>query len=384
MKKIIVASDSFKGCLSSKEVSEAVKLGVKHVYPNCKVISIPVADGGEGMLDALMQNTDGKYIGVKAHDPLMNRVDCCYGISGDGRTAFIEMAVASGLTLVPPEKRNPLLTTTFGTGELIRDAIAQGCKTIILGIGGSATNDAGVGMLQALGFKFRDQDGFILGYGGEILSKISSVDISGVDPTLSGVEFIVACDVANPFCGTEGAAHVFAKQKGATEEIIIRLDEAMKSFARIIYDVTGIDVTNSPGAGAAGGVGGALLAFLNAELKQGIDLILDFVNFKKKLVDADLVITGEGRMDSQTGMGKVPFGILNVVSPDNIPVIALTGELKDVEELNEMGFQGIFPIAPGPISLEESIQPSFAKKNISRTVSQLLKVIQSFSQNKTL
>lgn len=383
MKKVVIAIDSFKGCLTSEEAGKAAVKGVKTVFPACETLLFPVADGGEGMSDVLVSATNGKYRTIAVHGPLMEPVQGRYGISGDGQTALIEMATASGLPLVPLEKRNPMLTTTFGTGELIRDALAQGCRRFIVGLGGSATNDAGSGMLQALGFRFLDKEGKTLGMGGKILPEIASIDTSAVLPALRDARFTIACDVHNPFCGPDGAAYVFARQKGADTDMIKKLDAGMQAFARTIHTVTGKDISTCPGAGAAGGMGGGFLAFLNAELKTGIRLILDMLRFGERIKGADLIFTGEGRADRQTAMGKVPFGILQEARKQHIPVILLAGSIEETDQLNQAGFQGVFSITPGPISLEKAMEPAFAEANIRRLVTQICSVIRvrnSFSR----
>lgn len=378
MKKIIIAIDSFKGCLTSAEAGKAAEKGIKSINPSCHTSVIPIADGGEGLLDVLITATKGKYITLSAHGPLMKMAKTHYGLSGNGRTAIIEMAAISGLPLVPMEQRNPMLTTTFGTGELIKDALNKGCRNFIIGIGGSATNDAGLGMLQALGFRFLDKSGHTLGTGGQIMEAVANIDTSGIHPALRETHFMVACDVANPFYGPDGAAYIFAQQKGADSNMVQRLDEGMQSLAEVIKKTTGKDITNYPGAGAAGGMGGGLLAFFNAELKPGTELLLKAIDFSEKIKGADLIITGEGKADRQTAMGKVPYGILKEAQKEHIPVIVLAGSIENLPELNKAGFKGIFSITPGPITLEKAMEPEFAKENITRLVSQLYSVITSF------
>lgn len=375
MKKVVVAMDSFKGCLSSAAAGKAAEEGIKQVCPDCEVIRFPIADGGEGMLDVLVEANGGTYQKMIAHDPLMRPIETRYGVSGDQRMAFIEMAAVNGLPLLSETERNPMLTTTYGTGELILHAIEHGYREFMIGIGGSATNDAGLGMLQALGFRFFNQSGEILGKGGEILDQVTSIDISTAHPALKDARFTIACDVRNPFCGPEGAAHVFARQKGADDAMIEKLDAGMKSFSRLLHSTIGRDITEIPGAGAAGGLGGAFLAFLNAELKPGIELLLRTLKFSEKIKDADLIITGEGRVDRQSVMGKVPFGILEAAKRQGIPVIVVAGSIEDTEILNQAGFRGIFSIVPSPMSLEIAMKPEIAKKNICRTVSQILSLV---------
>lgn len=370
--------DSFKGCLTTEEAGKAAEAGINAVFPNCETLLFPIADGGEGMLDVLLSITNGTYENLTVHGPLMEPVEGRYGLSGDGRTALIEMATVSGLPLVPREKRNPMLTTTYGTGELILDALRRGCRKFIVGIGGSATNDAGLGMLQALGFRFLDRDGNPLGTGGRVMSEVAAIDTSAVHPALKEAHFTIACDVENPFCGPDGAAYIFAPQKGADSDMVKELDAGMRSLAQVIRSVTGKEIADYPGAGAAGGMGGGFLAFLNAELKPGIRLMLEALNFEEKVKGADLVITGEGRVDGQTAMGKVPSGILKEAQKQNIPVIVIAGSVEDTEKMNRAGFQGVFSITPGPISLEKAMEPEFAKANIRRTVSQVCSAIRPF------
>ena len=375
MKKAVLAIDSFKGCLTSAEAEAAAAEGVHAALPECEVIRIPVADGGEGMLDVLIAATHGKSISVQAHGPLMELREARYGISGDGQTAFIEMAAISGLPLVAPEKRNTMQTTTFGTGELIRDALQRGCRHFIIGLGGSATNDAGLGMLRALGFRFPDKTGNVSSYGGQMMGKVDSIDTSSVHPLLSGCTFTAACDVRNPFYGTDGAAYVFAPQKGADAAMIEALDAGMRHLAAVIFRTTGKDISSCPGAGAAGGMGGSLSAFLNAELKPGIQLLLEMQNFAEQIKDADLIITGEGKSDRQTVMGKVPYGILTEARKQHIPVVLIAGGIEDTDILTRTGFHGIFSITPSPVALEQAMQPEFARMNIRRTVEQICRII---------
>lgn len=383
MKKIVIAIDSFKGCLTTNEAGKAASKGVHAACPGCETIVLPVADGGEGMLDVLISATNGKYRMIPAHDPLMILRDARYGISGNGRTAFIEMAAISGLPLVPTDLRNPMLATTYGTGELIRDALELGCRNFIIGLGGSATNDAGLGMLQALGYHFLNKNGEKIGciernspINGALMLDVAFIDSSNIHPAIKESRFTAACDVQNPFCGKDGAAFIFAPQKGADQEMVLRLDSAMQQLAEVIDKHTGKNISLSPGAGAAGGMGGSLLAFLNAELKPGIRLLLDTLHFSEKIKGADFIITGEGKSDRQTLMGKVPSGILEEARKQNIPVILLSGSIEDVHELNSTGFQGVFSITPSPISLEQAMDPTIAKANIRRATEQICRIIQ--------
>lgn len=369
--KIVLAIDSFKGSLSSDEAEEAVKSGILEAYPDCDVISIPIADGGEGTLSVMMKAAQGAYRSVIAHNPCMEKIQTQYGVSVDGQTAFIEMANISGLPLIDESRKNPMKTTTFGTGELIKDALEQGYTRFIVGIGGSATNDAGTGMLQALGFRFLDKAGNELGQGGEILPHIDKVDATQKHPLLEQARFIVACDVRNPFYGPEGAAYVYAKQKGADDEMIAALDKGMQHFARIIHATTGKDISHIPGSGAAGGLGGGMLAFLHAELKSGADLLLDLSRFEEHITDADLIITGEGRIDHQSLMGKIPGKVLQAGQRKGIPVIALAGNVADKELLTEAGFKGIYATKPADQPLIEAMKPAVAIQNIRKATAGL-------------
>lgn len=388
MKKVVIAIDSFKGCLTSVEAGQAAAEGVHSVFPECEVICLPVADGGEGMLEVLTAATSGKHIATRAHNALMEWQDTRYAISGDGETAFIEMASISGLPLIPADRRNPMKTTSFGTGELIRDALDRGCRNFIIGLGGSATNEAGLGMLQALGVRFFNKEGKevgiadsgeMLGIDGEMMAEVSSIDLSSMHPALKDTHFMAACDVCNPFVGEDGASFVFAPQKGADAGMVVELDNGMRHVAEIIRQTVGKDISRHPGAGAAGGMGGGLLAFLNAELKPGIRLVLDVLRFSERIKDADLIITGEGKADRQTVMGKVPYGILEEAKKQRIPVILLAGAVEDTEVLNAAGFQGVFSITPYPVSLKEAMNQSFARYHIQRTTAQVCRLCSELS-----
>lgn len=379
MKKIVVASDSFKGSVTSWEVAESAEKAIHAVFPDCEVVKIPVADGGEGTTEALVHAMNGKMITCRVHDPLMNRINAGYGILGDGTTAVIEMASASGLPLVPEDKRNPLLTTTYGTGELIKDALERGCRNFLVGIGGSATNDAGTGMLQALGFRFLDKEGKELKQGGQILQDIHSIDTSQSLPQLKEATFTVACDVNNPFSGKNGAAFIYARQKGADDEMIRVLDNGLKHVASVIKQQENKDIDPIPGAGAAGGLGGGFLAFLPTTLKPGIQMVLDTLSFEEKIKGADLIITGEGKLDKQTGMGKTPTGILQAAQRQHIPVIAIGGLVEETDMLNQQGFLSVFSIQPGVTTLQQAMNTAFAMQNIERTITQILRIIRHYS-----
>lgn len=376
MRKIVVAADSFKGSLSSLEVGEAVSAGVSEVMPDVECVIVPVADGGEGTVEALVAALGGEIVECRVTGPLGDVVEAKYGICGD--TAVIEMASASGLPLISKEKRNPWLTTSFGTGELIRDALQRGCRRFLIGLGGSATNDAGVGMLQALGFQFLDKDGNEIGRGGGNLSRIVEIDSTCALPELQECEFIVACDVNNPLTGTNGASRVFGPQKGADSAMVEKLDDALKSFAKVVEEERVEDLSTIPGAGAAGGMGFAFLAFFNSHLQPGVEMVLEAVDFDTLLQNADLVITGEGRLDAQTVMGKTPYGVLRRAKELDVPVIAIGGSVvpEAVPTLIEAGFYAIIPIVPGPMDLQEALRPNIAKANITRTVNQILRLYQ--------
>lgn len=378
--KIVIAVDSFKGCLSSSSIAEAVEEGILNVLPGCEVIKVPIADGGEGTVEALVDATRGKIITLPVHNPLMQPIRASYGMTGDGQTAIIEMSAASGLSLIPPKPGNVMHTTTFGTGEMIADAIKQGCRNFIIGVGGSATNDAGIGMMQALGVRFTDETGNEVEKGGKSLSAIRSIDTQYQLTELQDCTFHIATDVTNPFYGPQGAAHIFGSQKGGDEEQIEILDKGMKHLAGLILETSGKDIERLPGAGAGGGMGGGCIAFLQANISSGIELIMDYLHFNEIIRGADLVITGEGKIDQQTLFGKVPVGIARTAASQHIPVIAITGQLDITadKELREAGLSAIFPIHPAPISLEKAMQSDYAYRNIRRTIEQICYAFTSF------
>lgn len=375
LKKIVFAFDSFKGSLSSIEVGEAAAVGAKKVFPEAETVIVPVADGGEGTVEAVTGATGGEIVTVDVTGPLGDTVGATYGISGE--TAIIEMAAASGLPLVPPEKRNPWVTTTRGTGELIRDAISRGCRDFLIGIGGSATNDAGTGMLRALGYRFLDSEGREVPEGGGGAGIIAEIDGSHRLPELAHCRFTVACDVTNPLTGSTGASHIFGPQKGADPAMAEALDAALASFARVVTEKRGDDLSAHPGAGAAGGLGFAFIAFLDATLEPGVEMVLDAIGFDRYLADADLVFTGEGRLDSQTPMGKTPAGVLRHARRCGVPVIAVGGSVQPeaVPTLMRHGFSAVFPIVPAPMSLETALQTDVAAAGVERTVEQILRTI---------
>lgn len=375
--KIVIAVDSFKGCLSSSSIANAVEEGIQNTLPGCEMIKVPIADGGEGTVDALVDATQGKIITIPVHNPLMQPIQASYGMTGDGQTAIIEMSAASGLDLIPLRPGNVMDTTTYGTGEMIADAIERGCRNFIIGVGGSATNDAGTGMMQALGVRFTDEMGNEVEKGGKSLSSIRHIDTQNQLPELQDCTFHIATDVTNPFYGPQGAACIFGPQKGGNEEQIKALDKGMEHLAELIFETTGKEIGHLPGAGAGGGMGGGCVAFLQANISPGIELIMDYLHFDEIIRGAGLVITGEGKMDRQTLFGKVPVGIARAAASQQIPVIAITGQLDITadKELREAGLSAIFPIHPVPISLEKAMQPDYAYRNIRRTIEQICYIL---------
>lgn len=366
MKTILLAFDSFKGSLTSAEVTDAFEEGLRTTLPDCQVKKVCMADGGEGTAEAIVSTRQGEWAEAEVLDPLMRPIRARYGLIDKGETAVIEMATASGLTLLSEDERNPLKTSTYGTGQLIADSLARGCRKLLIGIGGSATNDAGTGMLSALGFRFLDAEGNLLHGCGESLEKIASIDSSHILPELESVEITVACDVTNPFCGPCGAAYVFAPQKGANDAMVIQLDNSLRHFAQIIHSYNKVDISEMPGAGAAGGLGGAFSAFLNTRLCRGVEWVLDALHFEELLKGCDLVVTGEGRIDHQTLMGKTPYGILQAASRQDIPTIAIGGSIDWCPELKESGFSSILSINEEGLPLAIAMRPEVAKENLRR------------------
>lgn len=343
--KIVIAPDSFKESLTALEVANAIERGFKRIFPNAEYVKLPMADGGEGTVQSLVDATRGRLIEAEVTAPLGNQVKSFFGLSGDGKTAIIEMAAASGLHLVPMDERNPCQTTSFGTGELIKQALDLGVQHIILGIGGSATNDGGAGMLQALGLHLLDKNGQSIGFGGTALSNLAEIQLADLDPRLQHVQIEVACDVNNPLCGERGASAIFGPQKGATPEMVKELDAALAHFAEIADRDCGKQIKEQSGAGAAGGMGGGLLLLPNVQLKAGVQIVLDNLKFAEQVKDADLVITGEGRMDAQSILGKTPIGVARTAKQFNRPVIAIAGCLReDYEVVYEHGIDAVFPI----------------------------------------
>ncbi|NLC77617.1 MAG: glycerate kinase [Clostridia bacterium] len=369
--KFVVAPDSFKGSLSAVEAANAMEEGIKRVFPHSEVVKKPIADGGEGTVDALIVATGGKKINVPVKDPLGRDIEGFLGILGDGRTAAIEMAAASGLTLLKEKERNPLITSTYGTGQLILKAVELGCQEMIIGIGGSATNDGGAGMAQALGVVFLDKKGRVLPPGGQYLKDLAYIDVSGMDRRLKKLQVMVACDVDNPLYGERGASRVYGPQKGATPDDVIVLDEALKNYAKVIKEELGIDVAGIPGGGAAGGLGAGLVAFLNGILKPGIEIVLEAIDFESCLKDAALVLTGEGRIDEQTAYGKAPIGIARVAQKHQIPVLAFAGALGDgFQAVYSHGIDFVSANIQSIIGLDEAIQDSYCLlvENVERAM----------------
>ena len=355
--KIVIAPDSFKECLSALEVATAIELGFKEILPEAQYFKIPMADGGEGTVDSMVDALQGKKIFTQVTSPLGEKIEGFWGISGDQKTAIIEMAAASGLHFVPVEQRNPMNTTSFGTGELILAALDQGVENIILGIGGSATNDGGMGMMQALGARFINQNNENVGINGKDLLGISSINLEYLDARLKNTNITVACDVNNPLCGDYGASAVFGSQKGASPEIIQNLDQALNNYGHLIEQTTGKHVLTAQGAGAAGGMGAALLGLLNATMKPGIEIVMEAVKLHTFLQEADLVITGEGRTDSQTAKGKTPMGVAAQAKKFNKPVICISGGLShDHAIVHQHGIDAIFSTIYKVAPLEEVLQ----------------------------
>ncbi len=354
--RIVVAPDSFKGSLSATAVADAMARGVRAAFPGAEVVRIPIADGGEGTVEALVTATRGRIERCVVRGPVGEPVQAHWGVLGDGATAVVEMAAASGLPLVPAARRDPRVTTTYGTGELLRAALDAGLRRLVVGIGGSATNDGGAGMARALGVRFLDETGADLPEGGAALAWLARVDASGLDPRIRDVEIVVACDVDNPLTGPRGASAIYGPQKGATPEMVRALDAALQRYASIAREATGRDVAAVAGAGAAGGLGAGLLFFTPARLRPGVEIVLEATRFAEQVRGADLVITGEGRTDLQTSMGKAPVGVAEVARAQGVPVVCLSGGLGEgAEEVLAHGVDALAAVAPGPISLEESM-----------------------------
>ena len=374
--KVVIAIDSLKGSLSSMEAGMAIKDGILAAKPDAEVIVKPLADGGEGTTDALIEGMNGERIDLTVTGPMHTPVDAYYGYLKDTNTAVMEMASAAGITLVPDSEKNPLLATSYGVGEMINDAIQRGCRNFIIGIGGSVTNDGGIGMLKALGVRFLDENDEDAGESGQALAKVARIDVSGMNPLLKECHIQVACDVNNPLCGENGSTYVYGPQKGVTEDMKKTLDEAMAHFARVTSETLENDYLNTPGAGAAGGLGYAFLAYTGAALTPGIELILDAVGLEEELSSADVVVTGEGRLDFQTAMGKAPVGVARLAKKYNAKVIAFAGSVtKEATACNKEGIDAFFPILRGVCTLAEAMDPVAARNNMTATVEQVFRLL---------
>lgn len=371
---IVLAPDSFKESMTAKEVCEAMERGIRKANSQIRCIHVPMADGGEGTMQSLVDATGGRVYSKEVVGPLGNNVVAEYGILGNGEIGVIEMASASGIHLVDSEKRNPLITTTFGTGQLIKACLDKGVKKLLIGIGGSATNDGGAGFIQALGGRLLDENGDDLSYGGGALAKLHTIDLSNLDERLKYVSVEVACDVNNPLCGKEGASYVFGPQKGATREMIEILDQNLSHYAEVIKEQLGKDVISKAGAGAAGGLGAGLMAFLDVKLKSGIEMVIEYTNLEEKVRDADMVWTGEGSIDFQTQYGKTPLGVAMIAKKYNKPVIALAGRVgNDIDVLYDKGIDAIFGIMRGVTSIEEALVKG--PENVEKTSENIIRLL---------
>ena len=374
--KAVVAIDSLKGSLSSMEAGNAIAEGIYRADAEAKVEVRPLADGGEGTVDALVQGMNGSLRKVRVTGPLGDKVDAAYGIIEEAKMAVIEMSAAAGITLVPDEKKNPLFTTTYGVGEMIRDAIETGCRKFVVGIGGSATNDGGIGMLQALGYDFLNSKGNAVPYGAKGLEDLAEIRKEYVLPELAQCEFKVACDVTNPLCGPLGASAVYGPQKGATPEMVREMDQWLADYAKLAANCSERADAEHPGTGAAGGLGFAFLTFTNAVLESGIKIVLEETKLEQYIQDADIVITGEGRLDGQTAMGKAPVGVAKLAGKYKIPVLAFAGSVtKDARKCNEEGIHAFFPILRGITTLEDAMDAENARRNLMETVEQVFRLI---------
>lgn len=376
--KIVISIDSLKGSLTSIEAANAIKKGILSVDNKSDVVIMPLADGGEGTVEALVQGMNGEEKVITVTGPINEKVNATYGILKETNTAIIEMAQASGLPLVPAELRNPLNTTTYGVGEIIKEAIEKGCRNFIVGIGGSATNDCGVGMLQALGFEFYDENDNLVGLGGKVLNQIKRINTENKLKELDECNFKIACDVNNPLYGENGAAYIYGPQKGATKEIVKELDKGLKNFAEVVKKDLGKDIAHIEGAGAAGGLGFGFLGFLNSKLESGIKIILDEIKLEEVVKDADLVITGEGRLDNQTAMGKAPIGVAKLAKKHGAKVIAIAGcTTQDAVKCNEEGIDAYFSIVNKVMTIDEAMKKENATQNMIETTIQIFNLIKA-------
>ncbi len=375
--KVAVAIDSFKGSLTTYEASNAVLLGIKRAFPSADVLLFPIADGGEGSAEVIVGANAGTWKKVWVKDPLGRKIEARYGLLRQKRTAIIEIAAAAGITLITAEERNPMFTTTYGVGELIKDAVAEGCNSFIIGLGGSATNDGGIGMLSALGFEFLDERGAPVPFGAEGLSKIKKIKADNALPALRDCHFLVACDVQNPLCGENGCSAVYGPQKGADEKTVFFMDEAMERFAIHTKELYPSSDGNTPGCGAAGGLGFAFTCYLQGKLQSGIELILSQIDIEEVLPSVDIVVTGEGRLDGQSYMGKVPVGVAKLAKKYGKPVLSFSGGVTDDAKIcNQWGIDAFFPIVKGPCSLQEAMEN--ASKNLTDTTEQVFRLINQF------
>lgn len=373
---ILLAPDSFKESMNASEVCKAMERGIKKADKTITCIHAPMADGGEGTMQSLVDSTKGKIYTVKVVGPLGNKVQAHYGILGDGETGVLEMASASGIHLVPLEKRNPLISTTYGSGELIKACLDHNISKLLIGIGGSSTNDGGIGAIQALGGKFLDENGEELSFGGKELARLASIDLSNLDKRLNDITIEIACDVNNPLCGENGASHVFGPQKGASSEMVKLLDENLHHYGVEIEKQLGIDILDTPGAGAAGGLGAGLMAFLGGNLNKGIDMVIKYSKLEEKLIKADMVWTGEGSIDFQTQFGKTPMGVAQVAKKYDKPVLAFAGRLgSNIEVLYDMGIDAIFSITRNLTTLEQALKDG--PQNMEKTAENIVRLMNS-------
>ena len=385
--KVVVAIDSFKGSLSSMEAGQAIAEGVKRVYQNAEVVVRPLADGGEGTVEALVEGMGGIFVTKEVTGPLGKKVEAVYGVieskEDSSKTAIIEMSAAAGITLVPEESRNPMNTTTYGVGELILDAIERGCRHFIVGIGGSATNDGGVGMLQALGYDFLTREGAAISYGGNGLRELAKIKDSNVHTKLKECTFKVACDVTNPLCGENGSSAIFGPQKGATPEMVQELDQLLLHYAELSKEINANADRFYPGTGAAGGMGFAFLTYTNATLESGIQIVLTETKLEELIKTADFVVTGEGRLDGQTALGKAPIGVADLAKKHQKKVLAFAGAVTpDAKECNQHGIDAFFPILRGIVTLKEAMDKENAHRNMVHTVEQVFRVVEMMKEGK--
>lgn len=379
MKKVVVAIDSFKGSLSTFQSGNAIKQGICEVYPDAEVVISPIADGGEGTVDAIVSAAGGEMISVEVTNPLGKKIKASYGVVQKTKTAIIEMSASAGITLIDETERNPLITTTYGVGEMIKDAIEKGCRKFVIGIGGSATNDGGIGMLQALGFEFLDNEGNQVSLGAKGLKDIVCIKTDNAIKELGECEFCVACDVENTLCGENGCSAVYGPQKGATPEMIKNMDEWLLKYSELSKEVLPDSDATAPGTGAAGGMGFALMSYLNGKLESGINLVIKETELEKHVKDADIVITGEGRLDGQSYMGKAPVGVAKLAKKYEKTVIAFSGAVTDdAVKCNEHGIDAFFPVVRKPCTLAEAMDVDNAYKNVKDTVIQVFRLIKEF------